>query len=362
MRRGAVVEGEQQSNLTHGALCLTGACASLVLSAVIVRSLGPGIDPLHIVFIQNFVSALIVMAMSLKDPSVFHAESGVGQHLTRGLLVGAALYFGYYALQGVSVADFTAIISGRMVVTTLIRWFFLREFVSGRLWGAVVCASFGVVMFIAPTGDGIISHVGAAIVSMVCVSCATVMIRFMKSERWQSMLFWQSSTVAIGSGSIIVAKGQIIPFELLAPGIVLGIIAWGVQRLTVAAYKSAQASSLQPFDASRILVALALDFAVFQVVPDFYSAVGATIIVLSMLLVFLPVENLVKHATFRCKAIPSPDIWYRYCLFLSSNPDEGVSSGKQGASRRRRISRFMAPRHQDFISKFRTACWFLSGP
>lgn len=160
---------------------------------------------------------------------------------------------------------------------------FLGEKVSRASWIAIVVGLMGVLVVLRPSGKGIVSLAGLAVLaSALCYAFSAITVRLLsRTDSSESMVWWVMFGVAVIAG-VIAAPGWVaVSFKygwLLAALAITGFLG----QLTITeAFKLAPAATVTPFEYSALAWGLGLDLLIWQTIPEFRVFIGAGIIVVS---------------------------------------------------------------------------------
>ena len=160
---------------------------------------------------------------------------------------------------------------------------FLGEKVSKASWIAIAFGLLGVLVVLKPSGKGLVSLAGLAVlVSALCYACSAITVRLLsRTDSSESMVWWVMFGVALVAGLVAAPGWVAVGFKhgwLLAALAITGFIG----QLTITeAFKLAPAATVTPFEYSALAWGLGLDLLLWQTVPHVRVLVGAAIIVAS---------------------------------------------------------------------------------
>ncbi len=202
-------------------------------------------------------------------------------HLLRGVLGVAMLSLFAFGLKRLSLAEaYTVFFIGPTIITVL-SVYFLRERVDAARWIAIAVGMLGVLVVLRPSGEGMLTVGGLAVLgAAVCYAVSAVAGRILsRTDRGEHMMFWLMVLMAVGATA------------LAAPGWVpvLGSDLWVLCGLAISgflgqlaiteAFSSGEASVVAPFEYSALAWGVALDWLLWQALPDRYTLIGAAIII-----------------------------------------------------------------------------------
>ncbi|WP_350112451.1 DMT family transporter [Thalassobaculum sp.] len=232
----------------------------------------------QIAFLQQLVVvALIAPGILAKGIGVMKSPAPA-MHIGRCLATGIAIYTGFLAMANLPVSETTALLFSRMLFTAALAALFLREVVGLTSWLRIGIATLGVVLVLSPdTATGNL-YVLAALVSALSISVTMLLIRAMKTESAEAIVGWQAIGLVFLFGGPALYGWVPLDWPAVAGCAAVGVLLWLAQHLNVLAYRFAPAAAIQPADASRLVVALAIDSLLFGVLPTAVVMGGAILI------------------------------------------------------------------------------------
>ena len=159
----------------------------------------------------------------------------------------------------------------------------LGEKVGPRRWTAIAIGFVGVMVVLRPTGDGLASLAGLAVLaSALGYSVGAITVRVLaRTDSTQSMVVWLMACIALGATLLALPDWR--PIDPAHGWLIAGIgVAGALGQYTVTeAFRHGEASLIAPLEYTALLWGVALDFSLWGVLPDGVTWVGAAIIVLS---------------------------------------------------------------------------------
>ena len=202
-------------------------------------------------------------------------------HLLRGALGIAMLSLFAFGLRNVSMAEAYSIIFVAPALITALSVVFLKESVNAPRWIAVAVGLAGVVVVLRPTGEGLMTVGGAALLgAAVCYSVSAITGRLLsRTDRSEHMVLWLMLMMGAGASLLAaphwVAIGAGDAFLLCA----LAVTGFLGQLAITEAFNKGEASSIAPFEYSALAWGLGLDWLLWNALPDRYTMIGAAIII-----------------------------------------------------------------------------------
>jgi len=204
-------------------------------------------------------------------------------HLLRGVL-GVAMMWGFvYALRTLPLSTAYSIFFVAPLLITALSVPFLGEQVGPRRWIAIAIGLVGVLVVLRPTGDGVLTVAGLAVLLAAlgyAISAITVRV-LARTDSTQAMVVWLMAMMAFGAGAF--AWPDWVPLRGEHAWLIVGIGLAGAlgQYAITEAFRLGQASLLAPLEYTALLWGVLLDLTIWGVLPDGVTWVGSAIIIAS---------------------------------------------------------------------------------
>ncbi|MBD8528023.1 DMT family transporter [Pseudoxanthomonas sp. CAU 1598] len=209
-----------------------------------------------------------------------------GLQLLRGALSVAMMAGFVYGFQLLPLTTVYAIFFIAPLMVTALAVPILGEKVGPRRWTAIVIGLVGVLVILRPTPSGlagVASWAGLAVLgAAVGYSLSSVMVRVLsRTDTTQSLMFWM--LISLSLGSALFAWPSWRPVDSGHWGLIIGVGLTGAlgQYAITEAFRLGEASLIAPFEYTALAWGVGLDLALFGVLPDQITFVGAGIIVAS---------------------------------------------------------------------------------
>ena len=204
-------------------------------------------------------------------------------HLLRAALGIAMLSLFAFGLKDLSLAAaYTILFVGPILITAL-SVVLLKERVSPQRWIAVAIGMAGVLVALRPGGGGFLTIGAIAILATAaCYAISAISARILaRTDSTEHMMFWLMTLMAIGA-TALAAPGWVAidpRHALLLCG--LAISGFLGQMALNDAFAHGEASSVAPVQYSALAWGVAIDWILWQSLPDRYTLIGAAIIIAS---------------------------------------------------------------------------------
>lgn len=208
-------------------------------------------------------------------------------HLLRACFAVVMLWGFVWAVARSTLTDVYAVFMSAPLVVLALAALFLGERIGPLRWAAVVLGIIGVIVTLAPTGEGMGLMAGTiAFLAAFSYAASIVTVRILaRTDTTTSMVFWFLALVALAAGLASLPGWVGIRAEHWTWILAVGLTGWVAQLLVTEAFKLAPASVVAPFEYTALIWALCIDFAFWQALPSERALVGACIVVTAGLLV-----------------------------------------------------------------------------
>ena len=202
-------------------------------------------------------------------------------HLLRGALGITMLSLFAFALRDLALSEAYAIFFIAPLLITVLSVPVLGERVERARWIAIAVGLLGVLVVLRPTGEGMLTLGGLAVlVASLCYAVSAVTVRIVsRTDSSESQVFWLMAMVGLGAASAPDWVG-IRPED---GWVLLGVAVSGFfgQLAITEAFRLGEASAIAPFEYSALAWALLLDWSLWRTLPDQFTLLGAVIIIAS---------------------------------------------------------------------------------
>ena len=204
-------------------------------------------------------------------------------HLLRAVLGIAMLSLFAYGLKSLSLAEAYTIFFIAPALITALSVLFLKERVNRAQWIAIAVGMGGVLVVLRPNGAGFLTMGGLAVLcAATCYAVSAITGRILaRTDRTEHMVVWLMVMMSVGATALAAPNWVPVRAEhtLLLCG--LAISGFVGQLAITEAFGSGDASKVAPFEYSALAWGVGLDWLLWRVLPDYYTMIGAAIIIAS---------------------------------------------------------------------------------
>jgi drug/metabolite transporter (DMT)-like permease len=204
-------------------------------------------------------------------------------HLLRGALGIGILALFAIGVRRLPLAEAYSLLFIAPMLITALSAVVLKERVERARWIAIVVGLAGVLVVLRPTGAGLVTVSGLAVLgSAACYAVTAIVVRLLgRTDSSESLVLWSIVSMSIGATAIAAPGWMAVRLEhgwILAGIAVSGFVA---QIAITEAFRESEASAVAPFEYSSLAWGIAIDWLLWKVSPDRYMLIGAAIIVAS---------------------------------------------------------------------------------
>ena len=264
----------------RGILWLVLGTLAFAVNDLLVKTLGQTMSPFQLAFFRYGIGLVIMSPVFIRMGTAGLKTSRPGIHFTRLIVACVAQVGVYTSVVYLPLADATALSFSRILFTTVVAVFILKEVVSGRRWAATIAGFVGVVVMVRPGGE--VDPVAFLAIGAACTfAVANIMIRMMSdTEPPNRILFYYQA-----GGALVFLPPAIMTWHT-PETLLFWLMACAIGLLTslgmigfVRGFAVGEASVIGPTEYIRLIFAAFFGFFVFGEVPDIWTIVGALIIV-----------------------------------------------------------------------------------
>lgn len=273
-----------RSSLTSAVLLMLAAVLLFALMDAGLKLLSSQYPPLQVAALRGLSSLPLVTLWVLATvPAHSLLRVHWPLHLLRGAL-GIAMMAGFvYGLRTMPLSTAYAITFVAPLLVTAMAGPLLKERVGAGRWIAIVIGLVGVLVILRPTGEGMLTGGGLAIlIAAICYALGAVTVRMLaQRDSTQAMVFW--FVVLLSLGAWLLALPAWKPLQPAHGWIIAGVGISGslAQVALTEAFRRGEASLIAPLEYTALVWGVLLDMALWSVLPDGVTWIGAGIIVAS---------------------------------------------------------------------------------
>lgn len=271
-----------QNQIFKGALYLSFSCLLFAFMGVLIREISSSVNTETIVFARNILGLILILPIIARKgfqnlkTEIFHL------HLVRSIVGVSAMYCFFYAIAHLPLADAMLFTYAAPVFTPVIAYFWLKEAITSRTYFAVIVGLVGVILVIKP-GSGLMAK-DASIGLLACFLAAMAYVsvrRLTLSESAQKIVFYYCLNASFLSTLPLMMNWQPVDLPELSYLLAIAFLATLSQLFLSKAYSYSPAGQIGPISYSAIFYAGLLAWILWDEVPDLFSIMGISLVVIS---------------------------------------------------------------------------------
>jgi len=264
----------------------------MVVSAALFVGMGAGVKLASaelpgamVVFFRNGVGLAVLLPLLLRKGLPGLHTRDVPGHLVRGLSGLASMYFFFYAIAHLRLADAVLLNQSVPLFIPLVGSLWLGETFPSRMWGVLALGFAGILLILKP-GTGVFTPVSlAGVASAVLAAVAQVGVRRLTRTEPVTRIVFYFGLI----GSVVSAAPAALAWRDPSPALwsvllAMGGFATGGQLALTRAYGHAPAGRVGPFIYAGPVFAGLLDWWIWDTLPDALFVVGAAMVVSAAIL------------------------------------------------------------------------------
>lgn len=277
-------------------LCLMTSALLFSIMGVCIRFASETVDNPTVVFFRNAVGLFIFIPMLFKQGLSFIKTDKLWMHTWRSVVGLAAMYGFFYAIAHLKLSNAMVFSYSSPIFIPLIAYFFLKEKIS---LGMIIAAIVGLigVLLVAKPDQGMFNALSVIGLGACFLSAmAFVTVRALTStEPPERIVFYFCIFGTLISSIPMFWHWRIFTLKELALLITAGLLANISQLFMSYAYSLAPAGQIGPMNYIAIVFAGIWGFIFWHEIPDMFSIIGISIILIAILACNPMITNKVRH-------------------------------------------------------------------
>ena len=217
--------------------------------------------------------------------------------LLRAAALASATVANFFALKYLSLSMYSAIMFSAPIFVSLIAWPMLGERVGHWRWFAILAGFIGVLIIVRPFHHSFHWAATLSLYGAIALAFYSLLTRkLVQKVRPHVMQFFAGAF-----GAVVLLPFAIWFWIPVTPQVWfmmfwVGFTSWAGHEFLTRAHKHSGASVLMPYSYSFILYMTLSGYLFFDELPDWYTALGAVVIIVSGLVIWVREKRLAKHS------------------------------------------------------------------
>jgi drug/metabolite transporter (DMT)-like permease len=264
------------------AMLLAVACFGVMDACL--KILSPHYPPLQVVALRGWASMPLILAwVALRGGGARLLQVRFGLHLFRAVIGIGMLAAFTWALRDLPLAEAYTVFFVAPLMITALSVPLLGERVGLNRWWAIGVGFLGVLIVLRPTGAGVASLAGVAVLlAAVAYAISAITVRVLsRTDTTMSMVFWLTSMLAVFGTLVALPEWRPVLREDWLVLALLGVSGTFGQYAITVAFARGQASVVAPFEYTALAWGLAVDGLIWSTRPQLAMLLGAAVIIAS---------------------------------------------------------------------------------
>ena len=252
----------------------------------------------QVLFLRFFIGFIPIFFIIPREKIFsFYKTTRPGLHAFRAITGALAIIALFYGLRELPLADVVSLTFGGPIFVTIASIFFLSEQVGVKRWSAVFLGFIGMLLIIQPAFLDLNYYYISPIVFCIFFACVAISVRSLsKTEANYTIAFYFTSLCTIIGLCSIFFVDWIMPSKIdFLIFIILGLCGSAGNLLLTHSYRLAEASLVTPIKYLSLIFAIIFGFFIWSEVPKVLTLLGAVLVVLSSLIIFVRETKLKKQ-------------------------------------------------------------------
>jgi drug/metabolite transporter (DMT)-like permease len=252
----------------------------------------------QVLFLRFFIGFIpIFFIIPKKKIFNFYKTSRPGLHAFRAISGAVAIIALFYGLRELPLADVVSLTFGGPIFVTIGSIFFLSEKVGIKRWSAVFLGFIGMLLIVQPAFIDLNYYYISPIIFCIFFACVAISVRSLsKTEANYTIAFFFTFLCTIIGLCTALFGDWIMPTKIdFLIFIVMGLCGSIGNLLLTQSYRLSEASLVTPIKYLSLVFAILFGFFIWSEVPKVLTLVGATLVILSSLIIFVRESQLKKQ-------------------------------------------------------------------
>ena len=252
----------------------------------------------QVLFLRFFIGFIPIFFIIPKDKIfTFYKTSRPGLHAFRAISGALAIIALFYGLRELPLADVVSLTFAGPIFVTVASIFFLSETVGIKRWFAVFLGFIGMLLIVQPAFVDLNYYYISPIIFCIFFACVAISVRSLsKTEANYTIAFYFTLLCTILGLCSIFFVDWVMPtkidFLIFTVMALCGSIA---NLLLTQSYRLAEASLVTPIKYLSLVFAIVFGFLIWSEVPKILTLLGASLVILSSLIIFIRESQLKKQ-------------------------------------------------------------------
>jgi len=252
----------------------------------------------QVLFLRFFIGFIPIIFIIPKEKIfTFYKTNRPGLHAFRAICGALAIIALFFGLRELPLADVVSLTFGGPIFVTIASIIFLSEKVGIRRWSAVFLGFLGMLLIVQPAFTDLNYYYITPIVFCIFFACVAISVRSLsKTEPNYTIAFYFTFLCAALGLSTVFFSDWVMPTPIdFVLFFVLGLCGSVANLLLTQSYRLAEASLVTPIKYLSLVFAIFLGYFIWSEVPKILTLLGAALVIISSLIIFMRENKLKKQ-------------------------------------------------------------------
>ncbi len=270
------------------AILATLAALSLSIMLCLSKLLNPDISTIFVVFVKTCFGLVFFTPILLPKRKTIAKTDKLPLHILRIILSIGAILCTYYAYRNLPIAYATSIGMSGPLFTAIFSVIILKEKVGFINWLVIFLGYLGVIIVIRPVSFFLDLATASALLASLLSACVIILVKILsRYDSTATILFYAIIGIITITFLLNIRGWQGLSIKDLILLSFMGLLGVITQFCSFTALKYSNPSFIVPFEYTRILFAILIGLIIFNEVPDVYTLLGSTLIMISVYMLVL---------------------------------------------------------------------------
>jgi drug/metabolite transporter (DMT)-like permease len=274
---------------SRGALWMLASAVTFTVMTMLIKFLGENYPATLQTFYRQAAGLVVMLPMIVRNPRRAFHTTRPGILVSRALASTVAMILAFYAYQKLPLADANALSFTRTLWLVPLAAFVLGEKIGPRRLSATAIGFVGALFMLQPAAHGDLGlPSAAALASALLLAVAVTGMKFMtRDHAVMTLMSW-----AAVLGFLLAIPPALFAWRWPTPGDLgllacMGVLGTITQACYIKGMSIGDAAVMAPIDYTRLVFAVALDYLLFDDVPNTMTMIGAGIVIGSTIYITL---------------------------------------------------------------------------
>ena len=252
----------------------------------------------QVLFLRFFIGFIPIFFIIPKNKILsFYKTTRPGLHAFRAVSGALAIIALFYGLRELPLADVVSLTFGGPIFVTIASIFFLSEKVGIKRWSAVFLGFIGMLLIVQPAFEELNYYYISPFIFCIFFACVAISVRSLsKTEANYTIAFYFTFLCTVIGLCSAFFVDWIMPTKIdFLIFVAMGLCGSIANLLLTQSYRLAEASLVTPIKYLSLVFAIFFGILIWSEVPKMLTLVGAALVILSSLIIFVRESQLKKQ-------------------------------------------------------------------